>query len=209
MKYLRFNEPFRRGRLAVGISTPSPAIAARSLRRWPTEVTPMLIKSSAVSCGSTSASISRCRGMQARIVRAPARAATPLRPCADPRLRGAAVPHRRGYSSVPRPASASALQYAPSRVSPLRAGNDCFRAWASQAGEIGNDGFPPTRDARLRRSEWPLRDHDRQGSPTRDGPSSKCPRRSPPAPPPAPPPDQPRVSPSPLTSSSGPAGGKC
>src|SRR5215471_3923815 len=46
--------------------------------------------------------------MQARIVRAPARAATPLRPCGDPRLRGAAAPHGRGYSSVLRRASGSA-----------------------------------------------------------------------------------------------------
>jgi hypothetical protein len=36
---------------------PRVAIASSSLRRWPTEVTPMLIRSSAVSFGSTSASI--------------------------------------------------------------------------------------------------------------------------------------------------------
>src|ERR1700736_891786 len=46
--------------------------------------------------------------MHARIVRAPARAATPLRPCGDPRLRGAAAPHERGYSSACRPTSGSA-----------------------------------------------------------------------------------------------------
>ena len=33
----------------VGGSVPKAAIAASSLRRWPTEVTPMLIRSSAVS----------------------------------------------------------------------------------------------------------------------------------------------------------------
>ena len=38
-----------------------PAIASSSLRRWPTEVTPMLIRSSTVSFGSTSASISLSR----------------------------------------------------------------------------------------------------------------------------------------------------
>jgi hypothetical protein len=38
----------------------------------------------------------------------PARVATPLRPCGDPRLRGAAAPYERGYSSTLRPASGSA-----------------------------------------------------------------------------------------------------
>src|SRR5712692_7228836 len=46
--------------------------------------------------------------MQARIVRAPARVATPLRPCGDPRLRGAVTSHGRGYSSACRPTSGSA-----------------------------------------------------------------------------------------------------
>ena len=55
-------------------AAPSKAIAARSLRRWPTEVTPMLIRSSDVSSGGAS-NRHHCRGMQARIGRAPARAA--------------------------------------------------------------------------------------------------------------------------------------
>src|SRR3954452_13048688 len=44
-----------------GGAAPSEAIAARSLRRWPTEVTPMLIRSSDVSSGSTSPSTSFSR----------------------------------------------------------------------------------------------------------------------------------------------------
>src|SRR5215469_11800973 len=39
----------------------SVAMASSSLRRWPTEVTPMLIRSSAVSFGSNSVSISLSR----------------------------------------------------------------------------------------------------------------------------------------------------
>ena len=39
----------------VGSEALSVAMASSSLRRWPTEVTPMLIRSSAVSFGSTSA----------------------------------------------------------------------------------------------------------------------------------------------------------
>ena len=57
--------------------------------------------------GRTSAS-NRSRKMQARIVRAPARATKSPRPCADPRPQGAAVPHREGYSSALWPASVSA-----------------------------------------------------------------------------------------------------
>jgi hypothetical protein len=52
--------PRKRGRVREGVagSAPRAAIAARSVRRWPTEVTPMLIRSSAVSSGSTSPSTS-------------------------------------------------------------------------------------------------------------------------------------------------------
>jgi hypothetical protein len=55
------------------------------LAAMPTEVTPMLIRSSEVSSGNTSpsTSLSRNRG---RIVQAPARAATPLLRRGDPRL---------------------------------------------------------------------------------------------------------------------------
>jgi hypothetical protein len=48
----------------------------------------------------------RCRGMQARIVQA---AATALRPCGDPRLRGAAAPYARRYPCALRATSASAI----------------------------------------------------------------------------------------------------
>ena len=58
-------EPVAAGRDAVqrpaAHRSASAAIAARSLRRWPTEVTPMLIRSSAVSSGSTSPSTSLSR----------------------------------------------------------------------------------------------------------------------------------------------------
>src|SRR5262249_28228621 len=47
--------------VAAGGAARSEAIAARSLRRWPTEATPMLIRSSDVSSGSTSPSISLSR----------------------------------------------------------------------------------------------------------------------------------------------------
>ena len=46
-----------------------------------------------------------CRGKAGRIVRGPARATTPLRPCGDPRLGGAVTSHGRGYSSACRPTS--------------------------------------------------------------------------------------------------------
>ena len=46
---------------AAGASAPSAAMASSSLRRWPTEVTPSSIRSSAVSFGSTSPSISLSR----------------------------------------------------------------------------------------------------------------------------------------------------
>jgi hypothetical protein len=46
---------------AAGATALSAAIAASDLRRWPTEVTPMLIRSSAVSSGSTSPSTSLSR----------------------------------------------------------------------------------------------------------------------------------------------------
>jgi hypothetical protein len=47
----------------AGARAPSPraAMAERSLRRWPTEVTPMAIRSSAVRSGSTSPSTSLSR----------------------------------------------------------------------------------------------------------------------------------------------------
>jgi hypothetical protein len=45
-------------RAGAGAAAPSAAMAERSLRRWPTEVTPMLIRSSAVSSGRTSPSTS-------------------------------------------------------------------------------------------------------------------------------------------------------
>src|SRR3954454_23391150 len=70
----------------------------------------------------------RCHGMQARIVRAPARVATRLRPCGDPRLRGAEAPHGTGYRSVLRSASSTAETCA-GRVSLVV--NDCFQARAS------------------------------------------------------------------------------
>jgi hypothetical protein len=49
-----------------------------------------------------------CRGIPARIVRAPARAATPLRPCGDPRLRGAPLT-RRQTACLPREAECTAI----------------------------------------------------------------------------------------------------
>jgi hypothetical protein len=60
------------------------------------------------------------------------------------RLRGAAAPRERQYSSAHRPASGRAETRAGSGVSRLQAVNDCFQAWASQAGQIGNGGNPPS-----------------------------------------------------------------
>src|SRR5262249_7560831 len=37
------------------------------------------------------------------------RAATPRRPCSDPRLRGNGYPHERGYSSAPRASSSAEI----------------------------------------------------------------------------------------------------
>jgi hypothetical protein len=66
-----------------------------------------------------------CRG---RIVRAPARAATPLRPCGDPRPREAAAPHMKEDIPLPLGLPAAALKYAPCRVSRLQAVNDRFQS---------------------------------------------------------------------------------
>jgi len=38
---------------------------------------------------------------------------------------------------------AAALKYPPCRASRLQAANDCFQAWASHSGQIGNVAFPP------------------------------------------------------------------
>src|ERR1700730_13873013 len=64
--------------------------------------------------------------MQARIVRAPTRVATPLRTCGDPQLSRAVTSHERGYSSACRPTSGSAEMGAVSGVG-ASGRNDRFR----------------------------------------------------------------------------------
>ena len=53
--------PTAREEEAVGTSVPSAAIASSNFRRWPIEVTPRPIKSSAVKLGNTLSSISFAR----------------------------------------------------------------------------------------------------------------------------------------------------
>ena len=123
----------------IGGSAPKAAIAANSLRRWPTEVTPMLIRSSAVSCGSTSPSTS-FRRMQVRIVRAPARVATPLRPCGDPRLRGTAAPHRSEDIPLPFEPTSGSAQTAQCR--PSKSGEPPKRHWDLPCSSAGSRPRP-------------------------------------------------------------------
>ena len=62
----------------------SVAMASSSLRRWPTEVTPMLIRSSAVSLAAPRCRY-HCRGTPIHSAQVPNPATRPLRPCGDPR----------------------------------------------------------------------------------------------------------------------------
>jgi hypothetical protein len=74
--------------------------------------------------------------------RAPARVAALPRPCGDLRLRGAAAPRERGYSSPLRSADGSA-EIHPCRVSRRQAVKDCSRAETLHSGQILNVTFPP------------------------------------------------------------------
>jgi len=92
--------------------------------------------------------------MQARIVRAPARAATPLHPCGDPRLRRSRSPLMDEDIPLPFVLPAAVVKYALLR---LQAVNDCFQTWASHSEQTRNVAFPPDLAVAPSRRQRPLR----------------------------------------------------
>lgn len=116
-------------RWAVGVAVPRPAIALSSLRRWPTKVTPMLIRSRRLASAAPRRRY-HFRGTPTHSAQAPNPAARPLRPCCDPRA------HRSDNRSsttiyLSLPSDGSILTSSPRAILPTSSGGCCgFRPWS-------------------------------------------------------------------------------
>src|SRR5437868_13736595 len=102
--------------------------------------------------------------MQARIVRAPTRVATPLRPCGDPRLGGAVTCYGRGYSSACRPTSGSAEIGALSSVVASGSKWQLFKYEHRGPGQVADGRNPPRAYLPLERCDgltWGMRTRSR------------------------------------------------